>query len=586
MKQTSIRIRAAFFSMLICLTLGAVLFWVSLLLYRQINNQKTIDSYNRYLNFNNNLENFIISHSNILYGFSAYINTFDDLEDQEIYEYLENLLVNNSEYIRNVGILKDTTIVWNYPKENNLSAIGVDLALVESQAEQILQVKEQNSKVFQGPINLVQGGIGYIIRIPLRKDGIYWGQASIVIDGNQFIRFMDEISSKAGIQVLVRDNKNDWSVMYGDTDILNKKVNRISMRTDFGFWEISYISSAEESQNLYSSLILVILMGSFIIILVTGFLYRYISKNLSLANQNKSLSQTATKDSLTGIFNRSMLENYILSELERSDRLGYDISLILFDLDHFKKVNDTYGHDAGDRVLINTVSKAKGIIRKSDFFVRWGGEEFLVVMPGINLNNATRVAEKLRIAIAGIDHTDVGTVTMSAGIAQRLQFEFWGSWFKRADKALYEAKDKGRNRLSISMDLEPIKRESSNLQWKNEWYSGNSKIDMQHRMLMEDANKMIEIFKVAPENFSIVYDQFINSLAVHFRYEEGILNRVGYPFLDEHKKIHSHIISSIKRTKENMEYYISSPDVLFDYILDEILIGHFLQEDFKFFNYL
>ena len=236
MKQTSIRIRAAFFSMLICLTLGAVLFWVSLLLYRQINNQKTIDSYNRYLNFNNNLENFIISHSNILYGFSAYINTFDDLEDQEIYEYLENLLVNNSEYIRNVGILKDTTIVWNYPKENNLSAIGVDLALVESQAEQILQVKEQNSKVFQGPINLIQGGIGYIIRIPLRKDGIYWGQASIVIDGNQFIRFMDEISSKAGIQVLVRDNKNDWSVMYGDTDILNKKVNRISMRTDFGFW--------------------------------------------------------------------------------------------------------------------------------------------------------------------------------------------------------------------------------------------------------------------------------------------------------------------------------------------------------------
>ena len=281
-----------------------------------------------------------------------------------------------------------------------------------------------------------------------------------------------------------------------------------------------------------------------------------------------------------------MLENYILSELERSDRLGYDISLILFDLDHFKKVNDTYGHDAGDRVLINTVSKAKGIIRKSDFFVRWGGEEFLVVMPGINLNNATRVAEKLRIAIAGIDHTDVGTVTMSAGIAQRLQFEFWGSWFKRADKALYEAKDKGRNRLSISMDLEPIKRESSNLQWKNEWYSGNSKIDMQHRTLMEDANKMIEIFKVAPENFSIVYDQFINSLAVHFRYEEGILNRVGYPFLDEHKKIHSHIISSIKRTKENMEYYISSPDVLFDYILEEILIGHFLQEDFKFFNYL
>ncbi len=586
MKQLSIRIRALIFSMLTFVILGALLLWVVLLLSAQVRDQRTLDSYYRYLNFNNNLENFIISHSNILYGFSAYINTFDNLDDNEIYDYLENLLENNSEYIRNVGILKDTTIVWNYPRENNSAAIGVDLALVESQAPQILLVKEQNRKVFQGPVNLVQGGIGYIIRIPIRKNGLYWGQASIVIDGDQFIRFMDEISRQANIQVLVQDNGQNQAVMYGDTAILEKKTATISMSNDFGIWEISYIPIDPNPRNLYSSIILVILMGSSIIVLITLVLYRYILKNLHLANQNISLSQTATTDRLTGIFNRSMLESYILSELERSDKLGYDISLILFDLDHFKNVNDTYGHDAGDRVLINTVSRAKEIIRKSDFFVRWGGEEFLVILPGINLNDATRLAEKLRIAIAGIDHTDVGTVTMSAGIAQRLEFEFWTSWFKRADKALYKAKESGRNRLSISMDMEPIKKESANLQWKNEWFSGNTKIDSQHKTLMEDANNMIEVFKVDPEKFSVLYDKFIQSLEVHFRYEEGILNRVGYPFLEEHQKIHSHIISSIKRTEENMEYYISSPEVLFDYILEEILIGHFLQEDFKFFNYL
>ncbi len=103
---------------------------------------------------------------------------------------------------------------------------------------------------------------------------------------------------------------------------------------------------------------------------------------------------------------------------------------------------------------------------------------------------------------------------------------------------------------------------------------------------MADANTMIDLFEVNPEKFHLLYSDFIESLTKHFRYEEGILFKAGYPFLEDHKMIHSHILNSINRTKDNIEHYIKSPEALFDFILEEILVGHFFIEDFKFFTYL
>jgi len=586
MKKLSIYIQALTFSALIFLLLSGILFWVTDLIAKQLRDQQIIDASYQYLNFNNSLESFIISHSNILYGFAAYINTFDDLDDENVYEYLNNLLKDNSPFIRNVGILKDTTIHWNYPREDNIQAIGVDLATIEAQAPLILKVKNQNVNVFHGPVNLVQGGIGYIIRIPIRKDNQYWGQASIVLDGDKFIQFMDKISNEARLDVLVRAHNDNHTVMYGTPDILKQNPITLTRETDFGLWDISYLPRDNGTNPFYSNIILVVILGGLIILGVCLFVYKYILKNLLLRNQNKSLSKTATTDRLTGIFNREMLERYIYSELDRADKLGYDMSLIFFDLDHFKRVNDNYGHDAGDRVLVNTVARAKDILRTSDFFVRWGGEEFLIIMPGGNLNNATRIAEKLRREIAEIVHEGVGQVTISLGIAQRLELEFWSSWFKRGDKALYQAKEGGRNRLFISVDSLPIKKELSSLNWKKEWNCGNPTIDQQHKQLMLDANKLIDLFKTDKIQYKAYFNQFIKSLKKHFKFEEEVLQKVEYPFLDEHRRIHSHLINRIHRTKESLEKQSSSPDALFEYILEEILIGHFLQEDLKFFNYI
>ncbi len=577
-------IKALTISVAAFIVLCGLLLGILSLLMNKVKNQRTIDASYRYLIFNNSLENFLVSHTNMLFGFRAYVNTFDTLDDNEIYAFLEHLLEDNREYIRNVGILKDTTVLWNYPRENNSSVIGVDLSDVESQAPQILMVKNQNVKVFAGPVNLVQGGIGYIIRIPIRKGNEYWGQASIVLDGEKFIQYMDDISHDAGMNVLVLDLNKEETVLYGDPDILDKDPVTITKKTDFGLWNIYYIPSSTDARFL--SVLLVTVLGFLLILGVTLFIYRHAVRNLQLSSQNIRLSETALKDKLTGVYNRAMFERYIYSELAKADSLGYDMSLIIFDLDHFKRVNDTYGHDTGDEVLVNTAMVTQKALRKSDLLIRWGGEEFLIILSNSNLNSAARIAEEIRKEISNFNHEKAGQVTISLGVAERLEFEFWESWFKRADKALYQAKKSGRNRLSISMDSKPIRNDSDGLNWKTEWFCGNEKIDQQHKELMIDANEMIAAYNNDISEFTVLFEKFYQSLKKHFRYEEGILRNVEYPFLEEHVQIHEQILVSVEKTKDNIQRLSTSSASIFDYILEEILVGHFLLEDFKFFNYL
>ncbi len=463
MKNKTRYIQALGLAGFIFVILSGMLIWISSLLFSQVESQRTLDSYNRYMNFNNNLENFILSHKDILFGFSAYIETFDNFKDEEIYEFLANLMHGRSQYIRNVGILKDTTLEWNFPRENNAAAIGVDLSKIEGQSRKVLEVKNEQKHVFQGPVNLVQGGIGYIIRIPLLKDGLYWGQASIVLDGLKFNEYIDQISKDAEIKVLILDKTEDSLIMYGSPDIFDMNPEKVLKKSDFGEWEIYYIPDEFANTFNYSIIYLVISLGIIVILAATVSLYRISVKHILLRKKNNSLNETAITDRLTGVFNREMLERNIHSEMDRADRMEYDLSIILFDLDHFKQVNDNYGHEAGDRVLVSTAAKAKEIIRKSDLLVRWGGEEFLIIVSGGNLNIATGIAEKLRTEIGKINYDDIGNVTISLGIAQRLEFEFWGSLFKRVDNALYKAKHDGRNRLSISMESEPMKRELKTL---------------------------------------------------------------------------------------------------------------------------
>jgi diguanylate cyclase (GGDEF)-like protein/PAS domain S-box-containing protein len=166
-----------------------------------------------------------------------------------------------------------------------------------------------------------------------------------------------------------------------------------------------------------------------------------------LHSMTTSLEKKATIDSLTGIYNRMKFEEIMDEEIERISVNGKDLSILLLDIDYFKAINDTYGHQAGDTVLKELSSLISENIKTSDILARWGGEEFVIILPGTNVDGAFQFAEKLRKIIKHNHFTDIGKMTASFGVGQLGEYETKSTLFEKVDKALYIAKNNGRNRV-------------------------------------------------------------------------------------------------------------------------------------------
>lgn len=161
------------------------------------------------------------------------------------------------------------------------------------------------------------------------------------------------------------------------------------------------------------------------------------------------LQKMATTDTLTGIFNRRKFNSALEDEIKRVERYPAPMSLILFDIDHFKLINDTFGHQAGDSVLAQLAKLVSKKTRAQDVFARWGGEEFVILAPGSSLENTAQLAEKLRDAVAKWNFNKVGKVTCSFGVTEFRSGENADALTKRVDDALYRAKKNGRNRVEV-----------------------------------------------------------------------------------------------------------------------------------------
>jgi diguanylate cyclase (GGDEF)-like protein len=165
----------------------------------------------------------------------------------------------------------------------------------------------------------------------------------------------------------------------------------------------------------------------------------------------RELQRLAQEDALTGLANRRYFRQEAERSIERAERYHKPISLIMLDIDHFKQINDVYGHRAGDLVLVTTVGRINNGLRRSDFAGRWGGEEFVVLLPHTGADEATMVAERLRASVTSapmnIGESGTAMITVSAGVVERLAGETLDTLIARADKALYQAKNNGRNQV-------------------------------------------------------------------------------------------------------------------------------------------
>ncbi|MDP3300579.1 MAG: diguanylate cyclase [Sulfuricurvum sp.] len=177
---------------------------------------------------------------------------------------------------------------------------------------------------------------------------------------------------------------------------------------------------------------------------VAGYIYRL----------NLIIKEQAIRDSLTGIYNRRYMDETLPREISRASRDLSDLSIVMLDLDHFKVINDTYGHSAGDQVLKNIATCITSSIRQNDFVCRFGGEEFIIVMPGMPADQAFERMEECRKNIENIvtkyNNKEI-TITISGGIASCITFlETQDELIKKADDALYESKANGRNRITLA----------------------------------------------------------------------------------------------------------------------------------------
>jgi diguanylate cyclase len=168
-----------------------------------------------------------------------------------------------------------------------------------------------------------------------------------------------------------------------------------------------------------------------------------------LHNELKDEQRASTIDVLTKIPNRLAYEKRIDEEVKRWQRFQQPTCVAVWDVDHFKRINDSYGHRAGDRVLRAVAECLSNSIRNTDFVARYGGEEFVMILPGTKVDDALRVMEEMRVAVASIGFHFRGapvSITISSGLTALSDADSAGSAFERADKALYRAKESGRNR--------------------------------------------------------------------------------------------------------------------------------------------
>ena len=235
--------------------------------------------------------------------------------------------------------------------------------------------------------------------------------------------------------------RNDDPVLLG---ILEKAISNIDESTHQDI--LNQWTSITYEKGFDYKLLRNILFIFSLVLLLFFYRIRLVQRhNDELETLNKQLTKLSVTDSLTKIYNRLKLDETLANEIERAHRYSLNLSVILLDIDYFKKINDQHGHQTGDQVLKTMATILQNNIRQTDIIGRWGGEEFLIICPNIDLEEARLMAEHLRELIASYDFPEVGQETACFGVAQFKLGDQMNTLIARADKALYQAKANGRN---------------------------------------------------------------------------------------------------------------------------------------------
>lgn len=325
----------------------------------------------------------------------------------------------------------------------------------------------------------------------------------------------------------------------------------------------------------------------------------WVASNITARHELElQLRRQSETDALTGLCNRRHFEQVAAAERQRAQRYGHPVSLLIFDVDHFKSINDSCGHETGDRVLQQVALVVKGCTRDSDLLTRWGGDEFTVLMPHAGIEHAAEAAEKIRSAVAQELFVDGLQVSVSIGVAQwQVDSDSIDLALARADEALYRAKGRGRNCVEIHRpELEDETGETElrvvRLLWRRHFESGHNLIDTQHRELFEHVDRL-QTLLADPAAATVAQlcrsvDQLMAEVTAHFASEEQVLEALAWPGLPHHQVEHLRLAGEVAALRTALD---QAPELgralsLARFMVVEVIANHMLRADRQFYPWL
>ncbi len=315
---------------------------------------------------------------------------------------------------------------------------------------------------------------------------------------------------------------------------------------------------------------------------------------------HQQLREQAIRDPLTGLYNRRYLDNTLERELAHCQREGKALSLIMIDVDHFKKYNDCYGHQAGDNCLRNVADALQACAKRaSDLVARYGGEEFTLVLADTNCADAQRVAESVRLSIEALamphEQSDSGRVTVSVGVAVMTEHSYREveNLLRAADLALYRAKQSGRNQVQLAPETgqRPAAEEDDHLVelvWHRTYECGQALIDAEHKALFGDANRLLAaVLSARPADaVTPLIDTLMRDIVEHFRDEETIIAAAGFPGAAEHATIHRQLTDRAGELAGRFQAGTLDIGELFQFLARDVVALHMLGADREFIPFL
>jgi diguanylate cyclase (GGDEF)-like protein len=372
----------------------------------------------------------------------------------------------NDPVIKNIILAPDGIVTKVYPYAENEGLIGWNYFDNRTGNREAMAARDLGQLVLGGPIEIIQGGQAIFGRMPVFIDipaengedkiQTFWGLVSVTLKFPEILERTElEIfnkNSEAYELWRISPDTNEKQVLADNYDIL--KPGRRFIEKSVDILNARWYLKVWQNATWYSRLdnIAFIIAGFFISLVV----FLVMQNNYKLKNMQVVFERMAITDPLTGIFNRRHFLEIVRISIEKARRLNEECYFIMIDIDKFKDINDTYGHQIGDKVLMDVTARIKANIRPYDLFARYGGEEFTIFISGISKKNICDVTERLRLSLCSKKYEyDQLSFSCSAsfGIAHMYDYDL-DKAIQQSDNAMYAAKRNGRNCVVYFSEIE------------------------------------------------------------------------------------------------------------------------------------